>query len=95
MPKNCRYCGINLSYPSARGMSLEPSGSPGEPKLNETFLLSRYSADLTPDQKDALLDVVRANPHPQIGPEVRRELVNSVARGEPRPDADPDVQMSL
>jgi len=36
---------------------------------------------------------VRANPHSQIGPEVRRELVNSVARGEPRPDVDQDVQM--
>ncbi|OCH95873.1 cell adhesion protein byn-1 [Obba rivulosa] len=54
----------------------------------------RYSSDLTPDQKDALLDVIRANPHPQIGPEVRRELVNSVARGEPRSDADGDVQMA-
>ncbi|OAX40123.1 Bystin-domain-containing protein [Rhizopogon vinicolor AM-OR11-026] len=53
----------------------------------------RYSPDLTPDQKDALLDVIRVNPHPQIGPEVRRELVNSVARGEPRPDAQ-DVDMS-
>ncbi|KAI6151725.1 Bystin-domain-containing protein [Pisolithus tinctorius] len=52
----------------------------------------RYSPDLTPDQKDALLDVVRANPHAQIGPEVRRELINSVARGEPRPDQ--DVEMS-
>ncbi|TFY50804.1 hypothetical protein EVG20_g11320 [Dentipellis fragilis] len=48
----------------------------------------RYSADLTPDQKDALLDVVRAHPHPQIGPEIRRELVNSVMRGEPRGDGD-------
>ncbi|KAF8121346.1 Bystin-domain-containing protein [Boletus edulis] len=54
----------------------------------------RYSPDLTPDQKDALLDVVRVNPHPQIGPEVRRELVNSVARGEPRPDGVQDVDMS-
>jgi len=54
----------------------------------------RYSADLTPDQKDALLDVVRATPHPQIGPEVRRELVNSGVRGEPRPDVDGDVEMS-
>ncbi|CCM04037.1 uncharacterized protein FIBRA_06195 [Fibroporia radiculosa] len=51
-------------------------------------VFGRYGADLTPDQKDALLDVVRANPHPQIGAEVRRELVNSVARGEPRPDGD-------
>jgi len=54
----------------------------------------RYSPDLTPDQKDALLDVIRVNPHPQIGPEVRRELVNSVARGEPRPDVVQDVDMS-
>ncbi|PFH52572.1 hypothetical protein AMATHDRAFT_139696 [Amanita thiersii Skay4041] len=54
----------------------------------------RYAPDMTPDQKDALLDVVRANPHPQIGPEVRRELVNSVVRGAPRPDTDHDVVMS-
>ncbi|EIW82461.1 Bystin-domain-containing protein [Coniophora puteana RWD-64-598 SS2] len=53
----------------------------------------RYSADLTPDQKDALLDVVRANPHPQIGLEVRRELLSSVARGAPVQDAQ-DVEMS-
>ena len=52
-----------------------------------------YAADLTPDQKDALLDVVRASPHPQISPEVRRELVNSTVRGEARADADGDVQM--
>ncbi|KAI0069189.1 cell adhesion protein byn-1 [Artomyces pyxidatus] len=42
----------------------------------------RYAEHLTPDQKDALLDVVRVHPHPQISPEVRRELVNSVMRGE-------------
>ncbi|RDB25747.1 Bystin [Hypsizygus marmoreus] len=34
----------------------------------------RYSANLTRDQKHALLDVVKANFHHQIGPEVRREL---------------------
>lgn len=54
---------------------------------------TRYASDLTPDQKDALLDVVRANPHPQMGSEIRRELVNSVERGAPRPDADGDVDM--
>ncbi|EEB89157.1 hypothetical protein MPER_12782 [Moniliophthora perniciosa FA553] len=54
----------------------------------------RYASDLTPNQKDALLDVVRVTPHVQIGPEIRRELVNSVVRGEPRPDADEDVDMS-
>lgn len=54
----------------------------------------RYASDLTPDQKDALLDVVRVHPHPQISSEVRRELVNSVVRGAPRPDAEGDVEMS-
>lgn len=53
---------------------------------------SRYAADITPEQKDALLDVIRVNPHAQISPEVRRELINSVARGEPRPDMDVDMQ---
>jgi len=52
----------------------------------------RYSADLTPDQKDALLDVIRATPHPQISPEIRRELVNSVSRGDP--EVNRDVEMS-
>lgn len=54
----------------------------------------RYSFDLTPDQKDALLDVVRASPHPQISPEIRRELVNSVVRGAPREPIDQDIVMS-
>jgi len=54
----------------------------------------RYSSDLTPDQKNALLDVIRATPHPQISPEIRRELVNSVVRGVPRESADQDIEMS-
>lgn len=62
--------------------------------LDQALTRHRYAPDLTPDQKDALLDAVRVNPHPQIGPEVRRELIDSVARGEPRPDAIEDVEMS-
>ncbi|KAF8204826.1 cell adhesion protein byn-1 [Pholiota molesta] len=54
----------------------------------------RYASDLTPDQKDALLDVIRATPHAQISPEIRRELVNSVVRGAPRVQPDGDVIMS-
>ncbi|KAG5654650.1 hypothetical protein H0H81_009898 [Sphagnurus paluster] len=55
----------------------------------------RYASDLTPDQKDALLDVVRATPHPQIGPEIRRELISSVVRGAPRePAGDGDIEMA-
>ncbi|KAF8743811.1 hypothetical protein AX14_000221 [Amanita brunnescens Koide BX004] len=67
------------------------------PVLWHQSLLSfaqRYSSDLTPEQKDMLLDVVRANPHPQISHEVRRELVNSVPRGAPRLDGDADVAMA-
>ncbi|KAF8338985.1 Bystin-domain-containing protein [Cantharellus anzutake] len=52
----------------------------------------RYASDMTPDQKDALLDVVRIQYHPQIGPEIRRELVHSVARGEPRPTEDVEMR---
>lgn len=63
--------------------------------LNSTFHSpNRYGSDLTPDQKDALLDVVRATPHAQISPEIRRELVNSVVRGAPRDDVSEDFEMA-
>jgi essential nuclear protein 1 len=55
--------------------------------------LLRYGSDLTPDQKDALLDVVRVRPHPVISAEIRREIVNSVERGAPRPEDGEDVIM--
>ena len=48
----------------------------------------RYGSDLTPEQKDALLDVVKARPHPQMTAEIRRHIVDSVMRGEPRPMED-------
>lgn len=48
----------------------------------------RYASDLTADQKDSLLNVARASPHGQISQEVRRELVNSVARGDGGGDGD-------
>ncbi|KAF8631251.1 hypothetical protein AX15_002578 [Amanita polypyramis BW_CC] len=72
-------------------------GSSQLPVLWHQSLLAftqRYASDLTPDQKDALLDVIRANPHAQISLEVRRELVNSVPRGAPRLDGDADVVMT-
>lgn len=53
----------------------------------------RFASDLAPDQKDALLDVVRVHPHRDISPEIRRELINSVARGEKRPE-EADVDMA-
>ncbi|RSH91038.1 snoRNA-binding rRNA-processing protein [Saitozyma podzolica] len=52
-----------------------------------------YGSDLTPDQKDALLDVIRVRPHPTISAEIRREIVNSVERGAPRPEDGDDVVM--
>ncbi|GAA5982289.1 hypothetical protein JCM10908_004816 [Rhodotorula pacifica] len=51
---------------------------------HQAFLVfaQRYKADLTPEQKDALLEVLRYQTHHQITPEIRRELQHSVARGE-------------
>lgn len=45
-------------------------------------LCQRYAAHLAPEQKDALRDVVRTHPHPQISSEIRRELAAVPARGE-------------
>lgn len=42
----------------------------------------RYKQDLTPDQKTALLDLLRVQKHDGISPEVRRELTTGKARGE-------------
>ncbi|CAE6406218.1 unnamed protein product [Rhizoctonia solani] len=50
----------------------------------------RYASDLSPDQRDSLLDVIRARPHVQIGPEVRRELINAASKSNQR---DNDVEM--
>ncbi|GAA5884159.1 hypothetical protein JCM16303_005947 [Sporobolomyces ruberrimus] len=51
---------------------------------HQSFLVfvQRYKQDLTAEQKEALLDVLRAKTHFQITPEIRREIVHSVARGE-------------
>ncbi|GAA6026338.1 hypothetical protein JCM8202_001946 [Rhodotorula sphaerocarpa] len=51
---------------------------------HQSFLVfaQRYKSDLTPEQKDALLEVLRYQTHHQITPEIRRELQHSVARGD-------------
>ncbi|KAI0313258.1 cell adhesion protein byn-1 [Amylostereum chailletii] len=54
-------------------------------------LCQRYAEHLTPDQKNALLDVVRVHPHPQISGEVRRELATPLVRGDPRPEDGMDM----
>ncbi|KAI7861849.1 Bystin [Spinellus fusiger] len=42
----------------------------------------RYKQDMVPEQKELLLGVIRNKFHPGISPEVRREIVHSVARDE-------------
>jgi essential nuclear protein 1 len=43
----------------------------------------RYRNDTTEDQREALLDLLLAKGHSQIGPEVRRELLEGRGRGVP------------
>lgn len=42
--------------------------------------VQKYKNDLTQDQKDALLDIIKIKGHEKIGLEIRRELVNSINR---------------
>lgn len=44
-----------------------------------TFV-QRYKEDLSSEQKEALLELLRFHSHAQISPEIRRELVNSKCR---------------
>ncbi|GAA5903433.1 hypothetical protein JCM5296_006252 [Sporobolomyces johnsonii] len=64
---------------------------------HQSFLVfvQRYKQDLTAEQKEALLEVLRAKVHPQITPEIRREIVHSVARGEEMtaPEGEMDVEI--
>ena len=56
----------------------------------------RYKSDLTPDQKLALLDLIRVQRHPGIEPDIRRELSTGESRGELLPEPlDEDDDMSL
>ncbi|KAK1338417.1 LOW QUALITY PROTEIN: hypothetical protein QTO34_001533 [Cnephaeus nilssonii] len=43
-------------------------------------LAQRYKADLAMEQKEALLELLRLQPHPQLSPEIRRELQSAVPR---------------
>ena len=63
------------------------------PLREAQLVLHRYGSDLTPDQKDALFDVIRVRPHASISAEIRREIINSVERGALRPGDDEDVKM--
>ncbi|NXE69760.1 BYST protein, partial [Calcarius ornatus] len=43
-------------------------------------LAQRYKEDLSSEQKEALLELLKFHSHPQISPEIRRELMNSGTR---------------
>ncbi|RIA88207.1 Bystin-domain-containing protein [Glomus cerebriforme] len=60
---------------------------------HQSFLIfaQRYKQDLTAEQKDALLDVLKVKSHDLITPEIRHEIVNSVARGEIIDDVEMEI----
>ncbi|GAA5855327.1 hypothetical protein JCM8547_009036 [Rhodosporidiobolus lusitaniae] len=60
---------------------------------HQSFLVfvQRYKSDLTSEQKEALLEVLRYKNHYQITPEIRREIQHSVARGEEILQADQEM----
>ncbi|PLW17540.1 hypothetical protein PCANC_06821 [Puccinia coronata f. sp. avenae] len=60
---------------------------------HQSFLVfvQRYKSDLTREQKDALLDLLKVKSHPLITQEIRREIFNSVARGEEMPIEDVEM----
>lgn len=41
----------------------------------------RYRNDITEDQREALLDLLLVKGHKQIGPDIRRELIEGRGRG--------------
>jgi len=45
----------------------------------------RYKGDLTAEDKERLKALMRAQEHPLITPEIRRELFSAPNRGEPKP----------
>ena len=46
-----------------------------------TFV-QRYKQDISSEQKESLMNVLRAQSHPAVTPEIRRELINSKCRDE-------------
>ncbi|KAJ3306746.1 snoRNA-binding rRNA-processing protein [Kappamyces sp. JEL0829] len=55
----------------------------------------RYKEDMTPDQKDALVDLIKVKQHHVISAEIRRELVNSVCRGDMKVDPELDMMQGV
>ncbi|XP_063951136.1 bystin-like [Lytechinus pictus] len=49
---------------------------------HQAFLafVQRYKEDISSEQKEALMELLRSHSHPSITPEIRREIVNSKSR---------------
>ncbi|PPJ58711.1 hypothetical protein CBER1_03977 [Cercospora berteroae] len=71
--------GTMQGFPGKKG-----AGDPKLPVLWHQSLLAfaqRYKNEITEDQREALLDLLLVRGHKQIGPEVRRELLEGRGRG--------------
>lgn len=61
---------------------------------HQAFLtfVQRYKGDISSDQRDALLNLLKKQNHPVVTPEIRRELQNAKCRdletAEPKMDFD-------
>lgn len=53
----------------------------------------RYKEDISSEQKDSILELIKVHTHHDISPEVRRELVNSKCRD--IEDANSQISMDL
>ncbi|KAI3647209.1 hypothetical protein MP228_007430 [Amoeboaphelidium protococcarum] len=71
---------------SSYGRGARKMGNPNSmPVIWHQCLLTfcqRYKEDMSPEQKEAVLELIKVQNHHQISPEVRRELVNSRCRGD-------------
>jgi essential nuclear protein 1 len=76
--------------PGAEAMAIDAANghdsAKGLPVLWHQSLLAfaqRYRNDITEDQREALMDLINAKGHRQMGPETRRELLEGRGRGVP------------
>jgi essential nuclear protein 1 len=80
-----RFRGLVSSHGQDQNMEGNPVGIQGKlPVLWHQSLLAfaqRYRNDITEEQRDSLLDLLRSKGHSAIGPEVRRELLEGRNRG--------------
>jgi len=55
------------------------------------IFIQRYKEDITSEQKEAILELVKKQQHYSVSPEVRREIMNSKSRGEVTMEEDIDL----